>query len=174
MKNIRIGKLATSSILIVMLLITQNFSLIAQTNTITQNNWKKIDLERFSFYVPPELKSLEAKGIDSEVWIYSSDNLEIIIDLGIYSRDSSDFKKEPSYQEKKIKIDGKKGIIFFFYNKHDKKNRPYYAAVHFPQIGKKGVKLSFFAACASPQEQQIARKIFTSIDFNRYSDKVKK
>ena len=131
-------------------------------------DWKKINLERFLFYAPPEMKSLDVKGIDSAVWGYASSDLELIIDLGRYSGKPSIYEGEPDYREERIKIDGKEATMCFYrFSERAEGRHPYAAAVYFSDVGNRGTKLSFFASCKTPGEQRTAEAIFRTIKLAR-------
>jgi hypothetical protein len=139
---------------------------VGRTENPAQPNWVKIELERFSFYVPPELKLQHDRGIDSAVWSYAGKNLKLIIDLGRYSGKPTIYESEPDYREEQMIIDGKKAVLCFYRRSTvTRENLPYSAAVYFSEVKTKEEKLSFYVAGASPEEQEIARKIFLSIDF---------
>jgi hypothetical protein len=60
------------------------------SKTSIPKDCKVVKLEYFSFCAPPEIMPRKAKGIDSTIWKYASDALEITIDLGIYSEKPRD------------------------------------------------------------------------------------
>jgi len=140
------------------------------SRTDTPHNRKKVDLERFSFSLPPELKGREAVGIDSAKWRYADDNLDLLIDLGNYSARPLAVR-EPEYRKERIKIDRKKATMVFFRSRDPEPNRPYVAAVYFSSIDGAGTRLAFYATCASPYQQKIAREIFLSINFKNTKGK---
>ncbi len=126
---------------------------------------KKIELERFSFDIPAELKQREAAGIDSAIWRYADNNLDLLIDLGTYSAKPLMMRDKPEYREERTRIDGKKATMVFFRSSDSKPKRPYVAAAYFPSIDGADSKLALYATCASPDQQKVAREIFLSIDF---------
>lgn len=141
-------------------------ALAGRTENPAQPGWVKIELERFSFYVPPELKLQHDRGIDSAVWSYAGKNLKLVIDLGRYSGKPRIYESEPDYREEQIIIDGKRAVICFYRRSTvAQEHLPYSAAVYFSKVKSTAEKLSFYVAGASPEEQEVARKIFLSIDF---------
>lgn len=138
-----------------------------QAENLAQHKWVKVNLKRFSFYVPPDLKLQSDKGIDSAVWSYTGKNLKLVVDLGQYSGKPKIYEHEPDYREEKIIIDGKEAVMCFYRRTSVAQlDLPYSAAVYFPKVNSRGSKLSFYVAGISPEEQEIARKIFLSIEFN--------
>jgi len=133
----------------------------------TSQQIQRIDLARFSFILPAQLRKRETVGIDSAIWRYGDSNLDLLIDLGIYSARPLSLREEPEYREERIRIDRKKATMVFFRSSDPEPSRPYVAAVYFPNINGRGSKLAFYATCASPYQQKIAREIFLSIEFKR-------
>lgn len=128
------------------------------------DNWKYINADNsFGFYVPPDMKKDEVQGIDSYVGKFHNNGLELSFDYGIYS-DPLEYSKEPDYKEVWVKIDGKSAKIVTFHKPSGYKDFSDVAAVHFPQIGKE-TKLTMWVYCKSPDEQQVAKTIFSSIQF---------
>lgn len=143
------------------------YDIALQAGKLAQHKWVKIDLKGFSFYAPPELKLQHDKGIDSAVWSYTGKNLKLVVDLGQYSGKPKIYEKEPDYREEQIIIDGKEAVICFYRRTSVAQlDLQYSAAVYFPKVNSRGGKLSFYVVGISPEEQEIAREIFLSIEFN--------
>lgn len=139
---------------------------VISQSDVSWNQWRKIELESFSFLVPVEMQSREGKGIDSAIWKFGNDSIEITIDLGRYSGKSSVYKDEQNYRESHVRIDGKKVTMVFFRSSEPLDAvRPYVVAAYFSNIDSNRTKLSFFATCTSPRQQQVAQKIFKSVKF---------
>lgn len=131
-------------------------------------DWRKVNLKHFSFSLPKAMAPLRVRGTDSALWKYASSTLELTIDLGIYSEKPLDLSEDPQSREEQTRIDGKRATIVFARNDAaDSLTYPYLAAAYFSNIGLHEVKLSFFATCATLEQQEIARKIFLSIDFRQ-------
>jgi len=163
MKNISVLKKVV--VLIVVLLLHSSIA-IAQEEFTAQKDWQKIELDGFSFYLPPELKPREVRGRESAVWIFTSQNLELLIILGPFLPEPSSFQNEANYKAKNVSIDGKKAITFFYKDdEDDEENRPLVAAVHFPRFYQTNDTLIFSANCRSRKEKKLAKKIFLSIKF---------
>ncbi len=164
----RSSRILGSLILIFIVSLIQTQDAVVMSKDLSQSPWRKIKLEPFSFCLPADMVQQEGKGRDSAIWIYSSKKMNLNIDLGIYSARPLDSRAEPEYQEEHVRIDGKRAIMVFFRSgQANGKKHPYVAAVYFSNLGPWRTKLYFFATCASPEDQKIARKIFLSIDFGR-------
>ncbi len=138
-----------------------------QSNISPQTDWQKIDLGTFSFQIPIEMKSRDAKGIDSAIWKYSDENSELVIDLGIYSAKPESYSDEPEYTEEKVVIGGKNAVIISFRDSEpNNEDLEYFTGIYFPKVDSRGTKLSFVIYSRnSKTNQAIARKIFNSIKF---------
>lgn len=129
-------------------------------------NWKRYDLELFSFSAPSDLISEPFEGKDSSVWKYNNKNLKLIIDLGLYSAKPEEDKFEKNYREESIKIGKKKAtIVFFKFRNSNLKEFKNIAAVYFYRVGSNKSKMSIIAYCRTQNEQKLARKIFMSVKF---------
>lgn len=129
-------------------------------------SWEKYDIHVLSFSAPSDLSSKPYKGIDSDIWKYVSPDLELIIDLGLYSEKPETLKLYGGYTEKSVIVDGSKAeMVFFELKESDPRNLKYGAAIYFTQIGSCNEKLSFVAFCKTPEGQKTAEKIFGSIKF---------
>lgn len=129
-------------------------------------NWKKFDLPLFSFFAPSDFVSEPFKGKDSAIWKYKNQDLELTIDLGLYSAKPVEDKNEDNYVEKSAVIDKKKAtIVSFKFSNSESKEFNYITAVYFPKIDSGETKLSLIAHSKTPEKQEIAEKIFRSIKF---------
>jgi len=136
-----------------------------------QPKWKKTYLHGLYFLRPPDMEARETINFDSSVWKFSNKDLELTVDLGRYSSESPSNKRAPEYTESRTRISGKPVTIVFFHRSVGSPDLPYVAAAYFSNIGPKGIHLSFYARCASHEQQKAAKRIFLSIRFtNRHSD----
>jgi hypothetical protein len=162
------GKFLAILFLTVLSLFCGHSQVLSQQNAVY--SWKEVDHKLFSFNIPPDFQPQKVEGIDSAVWRYNSDDLVLIVELGIYAGKTAIYSDWPEYREERVTIGGRKAILCFFKAPESRKgNYRYFAAAYFEDIGKKSVKLSFFANCRSPREQAVARSIFRSIKFKRLS-----
>lgn len=166
MKCLIIARVIISFMLTFSLFHGQSKGEMSLPGSIAESGCKQIDLEHFSFCLPPEITPRKAKGIDSAIWKYASDGLELTIDLGLYSGKPSNLKKELEYREERMRIGGKKAVMVFFRSDDASDVKlPYVSAVYFANIGLRKNKLFLYATCASRHKQDIARKIFLSLEF---------
>ena len=157
----RILPLFMSLILVVLLA-----NVICAQKVRMPENWKKFDLPLFSFFAPSDFVSEPFKGKDSAIWKYKNQDLELTIDLGLYSAKPTEDKDEDNYVEKSVVVDKKKAtIVSFKFSDSDSKEFKYVTAVYFPRIGLDETKLSFIANSKTSEKQEIAEKIFRSIKF---------
>jgi hypothetical protein len=136
-----------------------------------QETGKKIDLKNFSFYMPPSMKEVQAKGIDSFVWEASSHSTRLIIDFGEHSNDLTSYLEWPNFQEQIVRIDSRPARLCMF--KHANEfmdsadgDRLYIAAVHSSEVGLGNNRLTFWLASNNEAEQKAAETIFYSIKFH--------
>lgn len=133
-------------------------------------DWRNVQVEDFSFSIPPDLKAEDVRGIDSTVYAYVSDHMRIVIDLGRYSNNLQLYREQPGYREEWFIIHGRKAKVSTFYLSDEFANpgdegRRSIAAVFFPDIGGNAAQLSFWVNCESGREQEVAKQIFYSIKF---------
>lgn len=129
-------------------------------------SWDKYDIQVLSFSAPSDLSSKPYKGIDSEIWKYVSPDLELVIDLGLYSEKPKTSRLNPAYTDKLVTVDGREAeMVFFELKGADPRALKYVAAIYFTGVVSGNEKLSFVAFCKTPEGQKSAEKIFTSIKF---------
>lgn len=151
-----------------MFLMSQSLNATNLPLAMAQNNWQEINLQHFSFSVPYGMKPVEAKGIDSAIWKYANKAISLTIELGLYSGKPSVYAKEPDYREEETRIDGRRATICFFRDSEvGSEDQPYVAALYFSNVDGKATKLSFFVVSNSPKGQEIAKRIFLSVKFNK-------
>ncbi len=95
-------------------------------DTNNYQGWQKIELKRFSFYVPKELNSVESDCTDSECYHFKSKDFLLSVDTHIDAYQPSFESKYPSYCEKYIWIDVNKREFFtpyraYFFDPSDSK-----------------------------------------------------
>lgn len=134
-------------------------------------NWKKVELNRISFYSPPNLIQQDVKGTDSSVWEYRGHDMILQIDLGRYSNNLQSYSEQSEYSEELTEIDGKAAKICTFEvgknsSLNNKQKCQHIAAVHFPEIDNDfNTKLTFMVYCENADCRDIAKDIFYSIKF---------
>jgi hypothetical protein len=137
---------------------------VAQVNAPAPAGWRKINAnDFFTFYLPPNMKHAEdVNGIDSFVQEYRADGIVIRFDYGWYSGTLSDLSRKKNFRGVNTRIGGRRARVGTY---HDPKREglKYFAGVHFPLGGV--VKLTMWAECEGPAEQETAKKVFYSIRF---------
>lgn len=149
-----------------------------QTETIqVPKGWKLIDLDSFSFLLPESLIDQKAKGKDSEIWRFESDEIDFYIDSGRY-KISFDYDLERFENETKlINKDNIKGQFFkidFTKPKSpenikelskEEKQKPFLTAIVFYR-GERFYS-SFMVHYQKNEQSEIAEKILNSINLNK-------
>lgn len=135
-------------------------------SSVATSDWKRIDLKAFSFSLPPGMKEKIARGIDSIIWKYADDSMELVIDLGPYSRRPEVYETKPEYRQEQIEISGKKADMISFHSDNPNfREQSYVAAVYFSEVGSTEAKLSFTVHSKSRRGREVAEAIFRSIRF---------
>ena len=126
--------------------------------------WAQIDAKKFTFWVPPDVKAVPTHGIDSYVGQFKGEAIAFGFDYGFYS-DPLEYSDRKDFTEKSEWIWGKKAKIVSFHNPRSDHPFDEAIAVHFPDTGTKGIKLTVFATCRTQKDYDTARTIFRTIKF---------
>lgn len=119
--------------------------------------------------IPLDMKEEPVAGTDSSLWRYSSKKMTLEVAYGLYPDDLKFYSNQPDYQKTFYEIDGRRAELSTFrvgqeLTAHFTDRGKYIAAVYFPDLKNNfGTKLTMWANCESPVEQEIAKKIFSSI-----------
>jgi len=95
------------------------------------SGWRKIEPnDKFSFYLPPDMRDTGVRGIENLHHEYTNGRMHLSFDyepMGIlaYSNRARAFGK--NYQETELLVDGRKSFLFV-YQSVDRKNRPTFNA----------------------------------------------
>lgn len=135
-------------------------------------DWRKVELKDFSFYIPPDLIERKVRGTDSEVWLFRSKRISLTIDYGAYAGECASLDR-PGYREEKAAVDGRAAKICAYRRSDEydatypEKDREYFAAISFLDVwgGDSGARLKFDAACVDSSTQETAKRIFQTIRF---------
>ncbi len=127
-----------------------------------RDDWKKINLVDFQFYLPGDMKDQKVRGIDSAVWDYRNDCLRLAIDYGMYSNDLKSLASQPNHDSEWVLINCQKAYVVTC-----RYEKSYISAVHFPALWDSDTKLTFYVEGKSDNTQKIAREIFQSIKFRK-------
>jgi hypothetical protein len=137
----------------------------APGTTTQSDDWQKVDSGcGFFFEAPPEMQQQPVTGIDSCVGQYQGAGMQLTYDYGGFSDPLEGYSDSPEYKEESATIDGFQAKVISL-RRDDDSERPYAVAVHFPDIGKGGVKLTMSIKCEGPAEMDDARLIVKSITF---------
>jgi hypothetical protein len=133
-------------------------------------NWQRVELSRFSISLPPDMKWVGDKSIDSEVWVFQSEGMRLETDFGPHSNDLTTYHDWPDFHEGKLKIDSRNAKFCTF--RHAPRfmdsadgDRVYIAALYVPDIGLGKNGLNLWLTSKTAKGQEIARTIFASIKF---------
>lgn len=134
----------------------------------TPSSWQRVDAKgRFSFYLPPDMKKQDVRGIDSFSWEFGNGRLFVSFDhepeaVLVYERRENEYGK--GYQESEVKVDGRKAFIFVHQDKSQNPNT-YNADLFVGDLPKGQVKLHMWSVSTEPADVEIATRIFCSVDF---------
>lgn len=134
------------------------------TSATPPPEWVRIDAPKFSFYMPPDMKSVPVQGVDSFVGAYQSDSVFLNLDYGRYS-DPLDRQDLPNYIAHEESIGGKKARIVSYRHAGGGNSFEHAIGVHFPAVGPDGVRLTLYATCKTESGYEIVRTIFRTIQF---------
>ena len=139
--------------------------------------WKRIDAKgKFTFFVPPDMEAEAVQGTDSYVGQYGSQGLRLYFDYGWWPGNLCDARyteQKPELTDMPTQIGGQRARLITFSEPHPKMDQefPYVAVVCFADLGTEGpgqkITLTMWANGRGHAEQQIAAKIFQSIQFSR-------
>ena len=137
------------------------------------SSWKKVSICNINFFVPKNLKNNNARGIDSCVASFDSEEIGLNIDYGWYGSPSAKYSEEyTDFKEEFIKIDRKKAQLATFRDERMDSKQNFVARIYVA-LGKKlaGVgmtpSLNMTITVRSEKELETARQIFQSIRFDK-------
>ncbi len=140
-------------------------------------DWKRVDANgKFTFWVPPDTETEAVQGTDSYVGQYRSTGLRLYFDYGWWPGNLCDAgytAQKPQQTDVTTQIGGQNARLVTFYEPQPKMDHqfPYVAVVCFADLGTEGpgqkITLTMWANGQGRAEQQIAEKIFRSIQFSQ-------
>jgi hypothetical protein len=140
--------------------------------TAIPDGWRKIDAEgMLTFYLPPDMKQSNVHGFENLYQEYKSATLTLsfVYEPGsvlAYEERESQFGKD--YREIATEVDGRKAILFIYRReREDNSASTYNADIYVGDLPKAQVKLWMWASSKSPDEIEIARRIFSSVEFTK-------
>lgn len=146
----------TKVTLLIFLLLVITFQSSAQTN----ESWKEIENNAFSFSIPKSFKKTDVRGRDSFVEVYVAEDIELSFDYGMYSNYFGDWPKDTKFET--VTIDGKAARIGTAVEEI-RKGFPLSIQVYIKLD--KYTAMSMFAACKTEKDVALARRIFETIAF---------
>ena len=132
------------------------------------SSWRKIDANgKCSFYLPPNMRVTET-GIENYHRAYSNGRTHVSFDYEPYGHLAYEnraiaFGKD--FQEMELRVDGRKAFMFVHQSKDWKNRRWYNADLYVGDLPNHEVIVSMLVSSRSPQVVEIAKTIFSTIDF---------
>jgi hypothetical protein len=127
-----------------------------------EESWARVENHAFAFSGPASLRKTDAQGADSFAEEFVSDHIRLSFDYGIYSNNFQDWPAETTFEE--TKVAGRPAKIGTAANPWEKAF-PYMTQIHFQLEGR--LALSMWAFCKTEKDITLAKRIFTSITFNK-------
>lgn len=155
--------------LLIFLSLSTNFGQTGQKTSIEKvkirksdyKDWRKVELNNLSFYIPKELKKQEAKCIDGGCYLFKSEELKLSIDVNSAAGFPTYEKKKPAYSEKFFQIDNAKACIWSVENDRYK----YESGVLFEFEKTRNYRIGMYLFSNSQDVKNLAEKIFKSVKF---------
>ena len=130
--------------------------------------WKKVDAKQFSFFIPPDMKLVPTRGIDSYVESYRGTTIDLNFDYGPYSDSLNSYKDWSCSVTKTLKLDGKEARQVSFANPSASGYRfDQVIAIHFHDLGDGGNTLTLWATCRTKEHYSAVEQIFSTLRFNK-------
>lgn len=153
-----------------LLIVLGSRSAVCQTSV--PDGWRKVDAEgHLTFYLPPDMKQSDVHGIENLYQVYSNGRMKFSFvyepsSVLAYEERRSQFGED--YQEIKAEVDGRAAFLFI-YRREAEEGRPrtYNADVYVGDLPKAQVKLWMWASSPNPDDLEIARRIFSSVEFTK-------
>lgn len=125
------------------------------------DGWVEVETKcSFSFYAPPELRDVDAHGVDSCVAMFALPECKFSADYGYYSDSLTGHEEEPEFGEVEIIADnGRQAWLVHFRLEESHDARPYFAGVHVPGTTRAVAALTFTAACTTASAQKEALQV---------------
>ena len=127
------------------------------------DNWKKVNETDFEFSLPPDMKKIPVKGIDSVAGEYKGTSIKLRFAYGWFS-ETLDVPKRGNFTASTVTINGLKAKIV----SGMASNTQYSMAIQFPQRGdtsKVSSRLTMYSSCQSEKDFETIRKIYESVRF---------
>jgi hypothetical protein len=136
------------------------------------DGWRRVDAEgRLTFYLPPDMKQADVHGIENLYQVYSNGRLRLSFvyepdGVLAYEERESQFGKD--HQEIRTEVDGRPAYLFI-YRREAEEGRPqtHNADVYVGDLPGAQVKLWMWASSPNPEDLEVARRIFSSVEFTK-------
>jgi hypothetical protein len=166
-----LGFVAAVHLLLMGLVWFQPVGLGAQ-EPIVPRDWILVQVDHIQFSVPADLKQQNVVGRDSDFWHFRNDRIWLDIERGIHAEVSDIYRKNTDYVERSTRINGKVARLYSFRLDDSTlsrmgENLVFVVAVTFENLDKPKNRLTLWAYCKGPGEQELAKKIFSSVKFRR-------
>ena len=73
--------------------------------------WVKANVCGITFLLPPDMKNLNSKGVDSCVADFSNGSMSVMVDFGFYGGAHKQSKTDRDFNERPMLIGGKQGTV---------------------------------------------------------------
>ena len=130
------------------------------------NTWKAVHKCGLSFSIPANMTDLNAKGIDSCLGSFGSDDIYLSLDYGLYSGISR-YETYQEFNETPIRVDGKKGRYLTYKDSLMDPAHSWVGCIYIPVAARTKhwpeTAFNMFATVKDQESLNIAKKIFQSI-----------
>lgn len=131
-------------------------------------DWRKIELRRFSFYVPPGLIQTDVKCVESGCYTFKVDSMVVGVDVNPDAYRPSYERKFASYKEKRFWVDEVNGIYAWQWSFEQERNQSeyqYHYGCLFIFENQKHYKVNFSVLSDTAAAEKIATGICRSVRF---------
>lgn len=135
-------------------------------------DWRLVNLNDFSFSIPPNMKDLGGKGTDLGVWRYGRRDISIEVQYGPSATPPEYFSDQPEYAEEHLNTDGTEGKLVTFRLDDSKVgvfsngSLRYVAAARLAKEGNGvGAPVTVWITYLDKSEQELVKKVLRSVRF---------
>lgn len=138
---------------------------LACASATSQTGWETHrfgDLLEFS--APADLRPSGGQGIDTRTATWQNDDLELLIDYGMYADPLGGHAGKPGFEAREEPISGVPALIVSY----DAADGRRVVAAHFPDLGSRGgaqEKLTLSIHARGTEAEEAARRIIRSVEF---------
>jgi hypothetical protein len=128
------------------------------------NDWKKIDLKFFSFYVPSDTKKNKIQCIDSDCDVFENPKFRLTIDIGQSAFRPHKGVKNSSYKDKYVLIDG---VTTWIWSYKTEESSSQYRSGIFIYCTEKNSQFNILINSENTNISELAENIFKSVQFKK-------